>query len=319
MFELNILQEAKIMEFRLDYLEELEDLEIPYHLSSYLSSGSLSRWTQDELTSGLRRFGNDDNDLFQILTIDEIDGEFTINLVYGRKEYFRNHYPGVDTDKLPTKGTKVKQEFVKTSKYKYPTIRFLLQSRKLSQMMASTWLDLGKLNLQEYTSSFFKKVKCVKKIFGSYNIAPDTFYEFSGENENHESRMTMTNLTRLLLNNQEHTDWLIKPGSLGYSSISLALLLCGQAYYRTTDESGNKKWEIIWESIFSTYEMIWEYALELSWDTFYATRKDVSQSMGKPRPPFTQVTLGYPPRPSEFNLDEESIQDWAFAKDEEHP
>ena len=35
--------------------------------------------------------------------------------------------------------------------------------------------------------------------------------------------------------------------------------------------------------------MIWEYGIDLSWDTFYARREDISQSGLYPNPPFTTL------------------------------
>lgn len=276
------------MQFTRNYFERLKSLKMQHPLYSYLHECST----------------NDAHDsLFQILIIDDTNPhQSETKLVYGNREFFKGHYKGVDTHNLPTKGAEVDPHFAPKNNMNYPTIRFLLQSRRLSQMMASTWINYDE------TSDTNCQPKYVKKIFDSFNINPRTYWGTDLVEDDI--------LYQILLEAKEKSlvDYLIQPTSVGYSSISLALLLSGQAYYVDfVDHENKENLKKIGEPIFSTYEMIWEYAIDLSWDTFYATRKDISQSGNNPRPPFTQVTLSYPPRPSEFNLKEKSIQDWVFA------
>jgi hypothetical protein len=115
-------------------------------------------------------------------------------------------------------------------------------------------------------------------------------------------------LSKKLLDVETEDDYLIKPEYVSYGSISLSLLLSGQAYYQEENQ-----WKQIWPSILSTYETIWEYGLDVSWDTFYASRIDLSKAGYLAKPPYTKVTLGYPPRPSKFNLTQENIKSWAEA------
>lgn len=169
------------------------------------------------------------------------------------------------------------------------TVRFLLQCRHLSQVTASTWLDENYIDDNDRG-----RIKLIRKIFETYNILPQN----GGWIDNNK--------------NKQFFDFYIEKDHLNYSSISLVLLLSGQAYYQDTDQ----KYKQISASIFSTYEMIWEYGIDLSWDTFYATRIDISQSGGTPKPPFTKVTLSYPPRPNEFSLKQKDINKWVRAKEE---
>ncbi|NES63986.1 MAG: hypothetical protein F6K24_01300 [Okeania sp. SIO2D1] len=188
-------------------------------------------------------------------------------------------------------------------------MRFLLQCRLLSQIVTYTWLETKQIQKRKR-----EEVQFVRKIFDEYNISPEVYWE-NDQTEPFNDIHIERKLLEIKENNQELLSYLILPTSMSYGSIALALLLSGQAYYRK--EPGNNKLEMIWEPIFSTYEMIWEYAMDVSWDTFYATRIDLSRTGLTPEPPYTKVTLGYPPKPNEFSLDKNQIKEWATA--EEYP
>ncbi|MDJ0675431.1 MAG: hypothetical protein QNJ36_08650 [Calothrix sp. MO_167.B42] len=254
---------------------------------------------------------NEDHDYskhyFQILIFngDEEDGK--LELVYGTKEDLERKY-GLDPSYLPAKGVQIDQDFLQQGSADYSTLRFLLQGRKLSQIMTKTWLDPKEQDVN---------TKIIKKIFDSYNIIPDSYWL---ERENKLESIEDIQLQRKLLDIQEKTGsgnfkkdlsaLLIRPTHIGYNSISLVLLLSGNAYYK--DKQGDYI-RIYDDSILSTYETIWEYALDLSWDTFYAYRIDLSQAAVQQKPPFTKVTLGYPPRPDQFSLKQDNIKTWVNA------
>lgn len=255
-----------------------------------------------------------DPQFFQALIVDvDGDGNTTTKLVYGKKDNLTETYRGI-TD-LPSTGVLVDDEFVSPEKIaNYSTVRFLLQCRKLSQMMVQTWVDESNIEGEKQKL----EVNLIREIFHAYNIIPDTYFL----HEQEPKPVSSKNLAiEILQANDEDVSYLIKPESIGYSSIRLAMLLCGQAYYKAPDMEQYCKIgasiEGLEHGIFSTYEMIWEYAMNVSWDTLYATRIDLSQSGRKPNPPFTSVTLGYPPRPdtSKFNVTAEQIKNWAFADD----
>ncbi|GBF81827.1 hypothetical protein [Aphanothece sacrum] len=151
------------------------------------------------------------------------------------------------------------------------------------------------------------KIELTRIILDTYNIIPDSYIL--------SEKVPDLRLKQMLLEiekkNPQLLDFLIKPESVSYASIPLALLLCGQAYYY--EENGELT--RICDPILSTYELIWEYAVRLSWDTFYATRIDISQAGLSPKPPYTKVTMGYPPKPNEFSLKEEHIKEWVTAKE----
>ncbi|QSJ18000.1 hypothetical protein JYQ62_03875 [Nostoc sp. UHCC 0702] len=280
------------------------------------------------LTENQSEYKVQDNYLFQILTIEGKPDNRVKKLVYGTKSNLVK-YLGIADNDLPTEGTKVNLEFVRTDEPQFSAVRFLLQCRQLSQMMSYTWLDDQKL--QEYqpkegTDPLNKvrktQIELVREIFNSYNIIPDA-YELDDELSLSPDEDNVIELKPLIdielrekLFEAEEEDsksvfYLIKPEYISYGSISLALLLSGQAYY---NEGG--KWKQIWKSILSTYETIWEYALDVSWDTFYSSRVDISQAGYLARPPYTKVTLGYPPKPSEFSLRQKNIQIWAEEPEE---
>ena len=250
---------------------------------------------------------------FQILIFEHTEDSF--KLVYGTKEALQAKY-GLDPSSLPAYGVTVDQDFLAKGKKNSPTeaqikiaelstVRFLLQCRKLSQIMTYTWLDEDRI--PESTKKY--QIKLVRKIFDSYNIIPDTYWvKDRDEVEKLEDLEIEEKLLEIQKTQDYLLDFLIKPDYISYDSISLALLLSGQAYYQD-----DGKWTSISEAIFSTYEMIWEYALDVSWDTFYASRIDLSKAGVKPKPPYTKVTLGYPPRPDEFALGQDKIQKWVTS------
>lgn len=272
---------------------------------------------------------------FQVLIYEEPDSKSEIclpKLLYGTARQFKIAY-GITVE--PSLGSEVELSFITgqdqgQDQYQKPepeidplqviewsTVRFLLQCRQLSQMIAFLWLkpkedilDLVMCQRQKYT----------KKIFDAYNDIPDTFVPREGTDGNDsndgttiqwiqvDKNLISQELSKIAQQDETNLSYLIKPRHIGYKSIALALLLSGQAYHKV-----DGKYVKIWESIFSTYELIWEYALDISWDTFYATRIDISQSSATPEPPYTKVTLSYPPRPSEFSVKTEDIKEWATA------
>lgn len=250
---------------------------------------------------------NHDKNWFQILILekDSANSEnFEAKLVYGEKKNLEKQYKTKLS--LPTDGVEIDTSFVSKSDSEFSTVRFLLQCRKLSQILTYTWL-----NPVEIEEKMKLPIKLIKRILNTYNIIPDTF--ICSENICLEKVLDIELQQKLLDIEKEDTqfgDFLIKPESMSYSSVPLALLFCGQAYYKDGDQLIK-----ICEPIFSTYESIWEYAIRLSWDTFYATRIDLSQAGLSPKPPYTRVTMGYPPKPNEFNLGENQIKNWVTAKE----
>ena len=95
-------------------------------------------------TSSLKDQNHYNEYYFQTLAFESI--EDTGKLVCGKKKDLEKHY-NLEFLSLPTAGVKVDQEFVpikssdEIEAAQYSTVRFLLQCRKLSQLLTSTWLD----------------------------------------------------------------------------------------------------------------------------------------------------------------------------------
>ncbi|NER02621.1 MAG: hypothetical protein F6K17_08275 [Okeania sp. SIO3C4] len=285
------------------------------------------------LSFNINQISSDDNE-------DISEEDFII--LYGRKKNLIKikDYPFqnlvTDSTSLPSKGVKLNKDFFNqdiSALHKFSTshtVRFLLQCRKLSQVLASIWINDEEKNLKQ---------KLIKKIFDAYNIIPNLEGKLFFVNDEGKIK-TLTqrrrNFIEGIIERQEDIkeileeggleeriadnlesykqdlSYVIKRSSVGYPSLSLSLLMSGQAYYYNTDSNN---WEQICDPILSTYEIVWEYSFDVSWDTFYSTRIDLSESGLAQRLPYTKVTISYPPRPDEFSLKHKHIKAWVNAKD----
>jgi hypothetical protein len=284
-----------------------------------------------------------------------------VKLVYGTKADLESKYPGVG-DTLPSVGVGVDKSFIAGNTEpsndnegafidgsiasRYASVRFLLQSRKLSQTMVYTWLDDDRIPAEKRSP-----IEQVRYVFRTYNIKPKTCI-LENEQErplatkqllrgtddaSQSDQVRSNNLAKISEKPKEDTellDWLgklgeakksklsylVQPTSQSYYTIRLMLLLSGQAYYELGEgdagyKPGETRYGRTWEPIYSTYEIIWEYGIDVSWDTCYASRIDVSQSGYGSRPPYSIVTLGYPPKPSDSTVTQAQISQWAKAPD----
>ncbi|MGK7894328.1 MAG: hypothetical protein AB4372_12080 [Xenococcus sp. (in: cyanobacteria)] len=305
----------------------------PDYIRSLQSNKHISTGFEVPCADPIEANSNDwDQHYFQILIIEKDNNAFLEpKLVYGTKEKLQNKYK---LNPLPTTGAKVDGEFLEDlegtditkNSLKYSigsTVRFLLQCRILSKLVASTWLEKDQVDQQT-----FQKIELSRKILDSYNIEPKS-YRIDGNSLVPMNDIELEDFLKYI-KNLPSTDkiknkvlsnkdsFLIKPRYVSYNSVSLALLLCGHAYFQCRegsnyDEDSQILLEKIWEPVFSTYEMVWEYGIDVSWDTFYASRTDIPQTGKDPKPPYTKVTIGYPPRPNEYNLTQEQIREWCQA------
>ncbi|NEQ75794.1 MAG: hypothetical protein F6K23_23775 [Okeania sp. SIO2C9] len=247
-----------------------------------------------------------DEYIFQILLYE--NQEF--KLVYGKKKDIHKNY-NIDSLSL---GVNVDPNFVDKQDIEYPTVFFLLKCRKLSQVVTSTWLTPSQIDQIEAKNNTRKnQIILTRQILDSYNIIPHATYWLHKQNESndeYELRKVNDQDIHTRLEEEDNQFYCITPTHISYRSISLVLLLCGQAYYKE-----NNAWTKICEPIFSTYETIWEYGLDISWDTYYSTRIDVSQAGKMPVPPFTSVVLGYPPKPNTFSLEDDKIEYWVNSNE----
>ena len=191
--------------------------------------------------------------------------------------------PGVTLEKeflktiFPSESDRVNPEELEANNF-YASSRSLLQSRKLSQLIANTW----------YRYLAAKKSGAWKHfINGNWNtidsqtlngliareIIAQSVYPSELEPENLEiyyplrGRIAITQHGGLETRKQR---FLILPNSTAWERIALSLLLAGQAYRQIGE--GNSPTDHIYqqisEPIFSTGEIIHKYGLDVVWSDF---------------------------------------------------
>ena len=250
-----------------------------------------------------------DDDYFQVLIVTEPnkDTGFETTLLTKRKKEFEKMKVlggGTIGEKLPSKGVELDPHFLPIQDAhghinyqnlaKYSTARFMLQCRKLSQLIAQTWLPADSFK-DEWAAT---KARLARKIFFAANLQHNHF----------EPPLNQ-------IPTGEGTEYIIQPNRLSQQGLQLSLLFGGLIY--TPSAQGANTYVRICEPIFSNYELVYEYALRVSWDTFYATRTDYPQPGKNPVPPYYEVVMSYPPRPelNEFTVKLEQVEKWAKAKD----
>lgn len=313
---------------------------------------------------------NYDDYIFQILEVnEELIGnnnseEKGIKIVVGTlsniRKYYQEEYNILDVngqcvedkdkffnDYLPSPGVKVKTSFLGEEdqntdlKYaEFSTVRFLLQCRRLSQMMTKTWLDNSvNLSCKEKQMNIEKnRITYMNKIFHLFNYKPPMTYLLK-KNNNKIEQEKQDNLKGIyeyledehvkkkqeevsaqsassVKNQDENKKKLSSYYLQDKQALILSLFLSGQAYI-VDDRNPNPTLQRLNEPIFSTYELIWEYELDLSWDSYYAKREDIARPGYREiiRKPNTRVTLGLPARPNDKLLTDEKIINWVYAKE----
>lgn len=198
----------------------------------------------------------------------------------------------------------------------YPSIRIILQTRKLSQLIARTWwtyLEAKKTNLwDKFTAGEWNDIPL--QILDGL-IAREIFLVAGGDspgNPNPEDPSIYNPLKP-----QDVTDkgarFLILPTSKAWQGIALSLLSSGQAYYLNKKEN---KYHQIAESVLSTGEIVFNYSLESDWSIFQGQFKELITSQESPWMVY-QTVMPYPPIPSSEQLDPNDIKKWAEAEESE--
>jgi hypothetical protein len=250
---------------------------------------------------------------FQLLIFENED---TPKLVYGTKEALQTKY-NLAPSSFPSSGCEVDPEFCPSgqdqdkdplAEIKLSTVHFLLQTRKISQMIAYTWLEPENIPDEMKT-----KVKLVREILKFPNQKLPTCW--LDETLQQTKVITEIDLSRKLLGNSQtipsEYSWLIPPSHISYDFIALALLLCGQAFYK--DKNG--QFASIWEPIASIYQLIFEYGVDVAWELFHGITTELVHTGQNSTLPANKITIPYPPRPSEFNVSQSDIATWAKAND----
>lgn len=244
---------------------------------------------------------------FQLLIFEDLENK--PQLVCGTQAALIEKYR-INSKDLPSSGVNVNEKFTNKeekildpmARIKLGTVQFLLQTRKISQLIAYTWLEEI-----EMPTEIKENIKLVRKVFKSYGANPDTYWI-----ENN-LLMPVSDINTKISEIKDQDcffDYFIKPENIGYQSITLALLLCGHAYYKQQDGTYSR----IWEPIAAVYQFIVEYCIDISWDSFYGTTIELIKTGKQKQSPANKVIIPYPPRPSEFDLSQKEIKDWATAE-----
>lgn len=260
---------------------------------------------------------------FQLLIFEDLCR--SPKLVYGIKNDLKEYFGMIDD--FPTPGVEIEEDYLPKLKHKgQPSLPFeygsmlhwLLQTRKLSQMIAYTWLD--PVNILDKETKI--RVSLVKNILDFPSRELDISYvvkkkeiEFFESPNLDDLQKKMPEMRLFSHEKDANSRFLISPTHISYEFISLALLLCGQAFYKKNGHNEYPKYARIWEPISDIRQLILELGISVTWDTFYGAITDLSEVGKHVQNPYKKAIIPYPPRPSEFSLSQKQIKDWAEAPD----
>jgi len=199
----------------------------------------------------------------------------------------------------------------------YPSVRVILQTRKLSQLIARTWwtyLEAKKTADGQWWDKFTAgEWDDIPSQILDGLIAREIFLFAGGsppDNPNPEDPSIYNPLQSKDLTNKG-ARFLILPTSKAWQGITLSLLSSGQAYYHNKKEN---KYHQIAESVLSTGEIVFNYSLESDWSIFQGQFKELIISQESPWMVY-QVVMPYPPIPSSEQLAANDIKKWAEAEE----
>jgi len=209
----------------------------------------------------------------------------------------------------------------------YCTMRTLLYSRKVSQLIAKTWycylqatetkLPEGKSLWKKFTEGNWQEIAEFRNdsedLTGLYIldglIAREIFLFAGGDApDNPYSEADTLYLKKTAREPVESPRFLILPSSKSWQGICLALLLAGQAYYKIDGQ-----YHQIAQPILSTGEITFKYSLEVDWNRFNGEIKELIIGKEKPWVAYHAV-LPYPSIPT--HADPGEIAKWAKAEDD---
>lgn len=197
----------------------------------------------------------------------------------------------------------------------YQSVRGILHSRKLSQLIAITWWTYLEAKDPKNGCGWWDKFTA-----GEWDPIPSNILDgliareiflFAGGSSPDEIENPD------IYHKQEHSDtldpkaFLIVPNSKAWQGIALSLLSSGQAYYKKEN-----KYHQIAQPVLSTGEIVSKYSFESDWSIFLGQFKEIATTQESPWTVY-QVTMPYPPIPSEEQLHRDDIKKWATAKDDE--
>lgn len=194
----------------------------------------------------------------------------------------------------------------------YVPMRYLLHSRKISQLIAKTWWSYLEAKKTDSWDKFLAgEWDEINSDVLDGLVAREIFlYGGFDSPDNPNDPVNKEVYSRLKPEDTppEQLRFLILPSSRAWRGISLSLLLAGQAYYKIGD-----KYHQISQPILSTGEITIQYSLEVDWSRFQADIKEIIISNEKPWVAY-DVVMPYPPIPSDAN--QENLRKWAYAKEE---
>ncbi|MBW4506207.1 MAG: hypothetical protein KME64_06820 [Scytonematopsis contorta HA4267-MV1] len=254
------------------------------------------------------------------------DFELDLDTVKKLKDYPRKGDSNKLSSYLPLPGVVFPEGFIKTLSNAnsnqtelgnfYPSIRVILQSRKLSQLIARTWwtyLEAKKTDLwDKFTAGEWDDIP--SQILDGL-IAREIFLVAGGsppDNPNPEDPSIYNPLKSQEDATGTRARFLILPTSKAWQGIALSLLSSGQAYYLNKKEN---KYHQVAESVLSTGEIVFNYSLESDWSIFQGQFKELIISQESPWMVY-QVVMPYPPIPSSEQLDAIDIKKWAEAEED---
>lgn len=276
--------------------------------------------------------GVDKQTLGQILVLEKdekssILGRYFTTLVTQRMDKFnayqlKSNDLGQTTiaDRLPALGAIPDENFVAHEQVdRYASVRVLLQTRLISQLIARSWLPDSN-----------EETLAIRYLFLTVGQEADTYI---GPDINDHPELTLSDCVENLIKIREREiialhrkcqkgesdkifngNNILVPGFMNWSSLRLSLLMAGQAYLKENDT-----YIPLSESIFGAYEIAQLYSFKVSWSTFVGTIDEFASPYTSQYqyPPAQEITVPYPPRPDlkgGFNLSEQQLEEWASAK-----
>lgn len=207
----------------------------------------------------------------------------------------------------------------------YQPIQNLLQTRKISQLIAKTWYAYieAKSTVAPWKNFLTGNWKDVNQSHDNPNlkinlldglISREIFYFDKSYSPDHLEPNTLEAYKDCWQKPNINEAFVIPPTSYAWQGIVLSLLLAGQAYYEV-EEEGQKKYHQICQPILSTGDIVFRYAIEVEWDQFKGRIHEMELQPGKSSVA-SRATVPYPPIPWQENLTPQQIQAWAEAEDE---
>lgn len=229
------------------------------------------------------------------------------------KDFLKTLLPSISESPLPL------HAYIEDNNF-YGTIQTLLQTRKISQLIAKTWFSY--LTAKQDNNTVWNKFAQgewtdIDSDILDGLIAREIFFfdQISSPDNLEPPNLNIYYPLLTKTGSSENARFLILPSSRGWQGITLSLLFAGQAYYEVKTNE-NTYYHQICQPILSTGDIVFRYGLEVDWNRFKGEIKELQLEPRK-YSVSTIALVPYPPIPSELNLPLENIKKWAEADDED--